>query len=74
MTVSKIKPLRTSVEPLYMEEPNPLGPTNYTGSNTATPKYRVVDRVQTPNTKILSSSLSFKDKPELAGSKGEQEQ
>ncbi len=21
-------------EPLYMEEPNPLGPTNYTGSNT----------------------------------------
>ena len=52
----------------------PLGPTNYTGSNTASPKCKVVDRLQTTNIQILSSSLSLKDKPELAGSKGEQEQ
>jgi hypothetical protein len=26
MTVSKIKPLRTSVEPLYMKDSNRLGP------------------------------------------------
>jgi hypothetical protein len=52
----------------------PLGPTNYTGSNTARWKCKIVDRVQISNTEAVSFILSLKDKPELAGSKGEQEQ
>ena len=51
----------------------PLGPTNYTGSNSATSKCKVVDGVQTQITETLSSSPSLKDKPEFASSKGKRD-
>jgi hypothetical protein len=51
----------------------PLGPTNYTGSNTAKCKSKVVDRVQTSITKEKSASRSTKEELELDTLKGEQE-
>jgi hypothetical protein len=56
-----------------MQGPNPDGPANHTGSNSATCKCKVVGRVQTPITEIPSSTSSSKDKPELADSNGKQE-
>jgi hypothetical protein len=48
-----------------MQESKSLGPTNYTGSNTAKCKSEVVDRVQTSTTKVKSSSASIEAECEL---------
>jgi hypothetical protein len=64
-----------NVEPFQITDisTQPLGPTNYTDSNTAACKHKVVDRVQTLITKARLSSVSFKKRPELDTLKGEQE-
>lgn len=62
-----------TIEPLYMQEPNPLGPTNYTGSNTETSKCKVVSRVQTLTTKTKPSGVAIVKELELARPKGEAE-
>ena len=42
----------------------PLGPTNYTGSDTTICNYKLADRVQTSTTKAQSSSRSAKEECE----------
>ncbi len=48
-----------------MQDSNPLGPTNYTGSNTTISKYTLVDRVQASTTIAKSSNASIKDECKL---------
>ena len=57
----------TSSEPFQRTDISmyPLGPTNYTGSNTTPSKYRVVDRVLTSATIAKSSSASIKEECKL---------
>jgi hypothetical protein len=51
----------------------PLGPTNnYTGSNTATCKCKVVDQVQTLTTEAQLSGAAIMEELQLADTKGEQ--
>ena len=62
------------VEPLYMQAPNPLGPTNYTGSNIETSKCKAVSRVQTLTTKRTKpSGVAIVKELKLARPKGEAE-
>ena len=57
-----------------MQESNPLGPTNYTGSNTETHKCKAVNRVQTLTTKkTKASGIAFVKELELARPEGEAE-
>ncbi len=63
---ARIKSISPDIEPLCMQEPNPLGSTNYTGSSTTVSKYSVVDRVQTSSTTIdKSSNASVKEECKL---------
>jgi hypothetical protein len=56
-----------------MQESNPLGPTNYTGSNSETSKCKALSIVQTLTTKTKPSGVAIVKELELAGSKEEQE-
>jgi hypothetical protein len=51
----------------------PLGPTNYTGSNTETSNCKTVSRVQTLTTKMKPSGVAIVKELELARPKGEVE-
>jgi hypothetical protein len=51
----------------------PLGPTNYTGSNTATCKCKAVSRVQTLTTKPKPSGVTIVNEMGLARPKGKGE-
>ncbi len=62
---ARIKSISPDIEPLCMQEPNPLGPTNYTGSNTTVSKYTLIDRVQASTTIAKSSNASIKEECKL---------